>query len=1150
MVLVDNTLINQNLYTMKKLLLLFSAALTMLFTGCTQFDDTRIWDAIDELEDLFDDLDNRVEDLEEACEKMNTNIEALQTLVAALQANDTITSIAPIKQGDKVVGYTISFSKSEPITIYHGNDGKDGADGEDGKDGENGADGEDGYTPQIGIAKDSDNVYYWTLDGEWLLDENGNKIKAVGTDGKDGEDGEDGANGNDGSNGENGENGENGADGKDGITPQLEIRDGYWYISYDNGATWKELGKATGEDGKDGADGEDGKDGEDGTNGADGQDGKDGDSLFQSVTWDEEYAYFTLADGTVITIPLSDGAVTKTVEVNAVEMIGLCADNLCMFVLTDSGFNHEAEYWGDAGWMSFNSEYYVVGLVLETIDDSSVVPQGTFTSESGEIDIRDGSYYEYLGDDWDDWYDYNFDNAVVIVSEDKIEATFTLENGEVHHVIYEGSLELYFKGITDKEEDNVDGDLPPANEIWYTSTDGEVVEPYCQMDWSGGSVFGSFIVSNTYENGKGVIVFDGDVTSIGEVAFAECESLASVTIPDSVTSIGYWAFTGCSSLTSVTIPDSVTSIRVQAFYWCESLASVIIPESVTEIGGAAFEGCSSLASVTIPDSVTEIGNGAFRNCPSLTSFYGKYASEDGRCLIVDGTLNSFAPAGLTEYTIPDSVTSIGDSAFFDCFSLTSVTIPDSVTSIGDYAFRSCSLASITIPDSVTSIGEQAFNGCSSLASVSIGNGVTSIGEEAFAKCYSLTSIVIPDSVTEIGNETFYYCSSLASVTIGSGVTSIGELAFRDCTSLTSVTIPDSVTSIGKAAFFGCWQLESVTIGSGVTSIGTQAFSYCESLISFYGKYASEDGRCLIVDGTLNSFAPAGLTEYTIPDSVTSIGEAAFFGCWQLESVTIGSGVTSIGYSAFAVCDNLAFVHCKSTTPPTMQHSSNYTPTFNSYLLNIYVPEGCVDAYKSADGWSDYADAIRTYAPNNYANWLGTYTLSGKGNAYDSESDSWVERDVEFTISVEAKDESTMTYYVTGWDGCSYPIEAQYNSENELILSAGVIAEGVDLGDSGVGDYYFVGCLGDGYIRVGGPIIKLSKDSNQAVGLTVDGNEVTGATICLYQDGSFYFLRSYGDVYTPLDMEVGGSASYAPMKVGARGGRYFEVDRTRKLNIIK
>ena len=400
MVLAGNTLTNQNLYTMKKLLLLLVASLTMLFWGCTQFDDSRIWDAIDELEDLYDDLDGRVEDLEEACEKMNTNIEALQTLVSALQNNDTITSIAPIKQGDKVVGYTITFSKSEPITIYHGNDGKDGANGADGQDGANGADGKDGkdgYTPQIGIAKDSDNVYYWTLDGEWLLDESGNKIKAVGTDGKDGEDG---ANGSDGEDGKDGENGADGKDGEDGITPQLEIREGYWWISYDNGVTWKELGKATGEDGKDGADGEDGKDGADGANGSDGQDGKDGadgDSLFESVTWDEEYAYFTLADGTTIKIPLSEGAVTKTVEVNAVEMIGLCEDNLCMFVLTDSGFNHEAEYWGDAGWMSFNSEYYVVGLVLETIDDSSVIPQGTFTSESGEIDIRDGSFYQYLG---------------------------------------------------------------------------------------------------------------------------------------------------------------------------------------------------------------------------------------------------------------------------------------------------------------------------------------------------------------------------------------------------------------------------------------------------------------------------------------------------------------------------------------------------------------------------------------------------------------------------------------------------------------------------------------------------------------------------------------------------------------------------------
>lgn len=213
---------------------------------------------------------------------MNSNIDALQTIVTALQTNDYVTSVTPVTKDGETVGYTITFTKSDPITIYHGTDGKDGANGKDGKD---------GYTPIIGVKQDADGIYYWTLDGEWLLDENGNKIKAQGTDGKDGINGTDGKDGVDGADGK---------DGVDGITPQLKIDNEYWYISYDNGASWTQLGKATGEDGKDGADG---KDGIDGANGSDGADGKDGDSFFQSVTQDEEFVYFTLADGTVITLP-------------------------------------------------------------------------------------------------------------------------------------------------------------------------------------------------------------------------------------------------------------------------------------------------------------------------------------------------------------------------------------------------------------------------------------------------------------------------------------------------------------------------------------------------------------------------------------------------------------------------------------------------------------------------------------------------------------------------------------------------------------------------------------------------------------------------------------------------------------------------------
>ena len=402
---------------MKKLSLLLLTLTVCFFTACHK----DIWA---ELENL----DQRVTKLEELCKEMNTNITSLQTIVDVLQSNDFITSIVEIKKDGKVVGYTITFGKHDPITIYHGQDGKDGADGKDGQDG---ADGKDGITPVIGVAQDTDGVYYWTLNGEWLLDDNGNKLPVSGEDGKDGangtdgKDGQDGADGKDGitpllkiengywyisydngatwtesgkATGDNGQNGQNGTDGKDGqdgangqdgVTPLLKIENGYWYISYDNGATWAQLGKATGEDGKDGANGTngtdgkdgqdgadgsngqdgitpqlkiengywyvsydngatwtqfgkatgaDGQDGQNGTDGKDGQDGKDGvtpqlkieegywfisydngatwtqfgkatgadgqdgDSMFQSVTQDENYVYFTLADGTVIKI--------------------------------------------------------------------------------------------------------------------------------------------------------------------------------------------------------------------------------------------------------------------------------------------------------------------------------------------------------------------------------------------------------------------------------------------------------------------------------------------------------------------------------------------------------------------------------------------------------------------------------------------------------------------------------------------------------------------------------------------------------------------------------------------------------------------------------------------------------------------------------
>lgn len=224
----------------------------------------------------------------------------------------------------------------------------------------------------------------------------------------------------------------------------------------------------------------------------------------------------------------------------------------------------------------------------------------------------------------------------------------------------------------------------PNNEIWYTSEDGIVVEPKSKTH------FNAAIVSNTYSDGKGIIAFDSDLTSVGESAFS-----------------------GCSRLTSITLPHSVTTIGYRAFYRCSGFISFTFPHSLTSIEGNAFNGCSCLISVTIPSSVQSIGDQAFLNCNQVkTLIY-----EEGTQEILHTGLKS-----IETVVIPNSAIRIGNNAFFSCVNLTSITIPNSVTSIGELAFSGCeNLTSLTIPYSVESIEYEAFMGCYKLTDLYVEN---------------------------------------------------------------------------------------------------------------------------------------------------------------------------------------------------------------------------------------------------------------------------------------------------------------------------------------------------------------------------------------------------------------------------------------------
>lgn len=629
---------------MKKIHLLLLGLTICLFTACHD----KLWDAIDG-------LDSRVTKLEELCKEMNTNITSLQTIVSVLQSNDFITGIVEIKKNGEVIGYTITFGKHDPITIYHGQDGKDGADGKDGQDGQNGS----ANTPVIGVAQDTDSVYYWTLNGEWLLDDNGNKLPVSGKDGQNGtngSNGQDGADGKDGQDGEDGKDGADGQNGKDGITPQLKIEDGYWYISYDNGATWTELGKATGEDGKDGADGENGKDGQ---NGTDGKDGQDGDSMFQSVTQDENYVYFTLADGTVIKIAKGNGSNDQP---NGDEYIDF-KDLDVKYLLLTSGQN-----------IDFNKDNQISYDEAAAFRGRLILQQGNYNDTKTFKSFTEFKYFINVTSceiGAADLFEIEFPDGLdsIMSCKGKLQSIKIPQGcryiashafckhgasettSTVSHIIWNDSIEYIGYnafGSTPLQLSSIPNSIKTLESgALYVSSQTFTFPENLIGDGGGVRMSGVETVYWNAVNFKNDYIYTTNTYSYRGLGGNRGY------VPNSYNS-SYDVYDYDNEIKKVIFGSKVKVIPAYLCAYLDGLNEVIIPDNVELIGTSAFYDCRNLTTVTIGTAVQEIGTGSFitgKSTSNLSKIYCRAQTPP----TIRGSLNSTFPPTVIIYVPRSSV---------------------------------------------------------------------------------------------------------------------------------------------------------------------------------------------------------------------------------------------------------------------------------------------------------------------------------------------------------------------------------------------------------------------------------------------------------------------------------------------------------------
>ena len=682
---------------MKKLLAFAALFAVVALTSC-KYDDDDLWNSVHGLE-------NRVAKLEELCKQMNTNISSLQTIVTALQNNVYVTGTTPLMKDGKEIGYTITFSKGNPITIYHGKDGQDG---------------EDGTTPTIGVKKDTDGVYYWTLNGEFIVVDGG-KIQAEGKDG---------------------------TNGTNGTTPQFKIENDYWFVSYDNGANWTQLGKATGEDGVGGDSMFSGVDYETSTdyviftlsNG----------TQIKLPTWSAFEALQRLCNETNTNLSALQTIVTALQNNDYITSVDPLTENgkVVGYTIKFAKSNPIVIYNGKDGADGVDGNTPVIGVKKDTdgiyywtldgefivVDGQKIKAQGTDGNNGADgsdgvtpkLEIQEG-YWWISYDNGTNWTQLG--KATGEDGKDADSIKITQDENNVYFELADGTVITISK--TGQSTPNIIEFKDPYVKTicvaaWDTDGDSEL----SYVEATAITTLGTKFKGNTLIESFEELKYFTHLTSIDDDTFNACTALTSIQIPASVETIGLRAFKSCSSLANITFEkgsilrdikggskmasDYMSIDYYGAFSDCSALTAIEIPASVESIGVAAFSNCKRLASVT------------FEHSSKLKSIGGGWSSPYGGF-----SYGAFLYcSSLTSIKIPASVETIGASAFKGCIKLTTVTFEKEsrLTTIEGYydygykaahgTFTNCfALTTIELPASIKTIETYSFSGCGKLANI-------------------------------------------------------------------------------------------------------------------------------------------------------------------------------------------------------------------------------------------------------------------------------------------------------------------------------------------------------------------------------------------------------------------------------------------------